>query len=178
MQECKVVFLDRDGVINKKPPEHEYVKCRAELIVLPGVIDAIRYLNEAGFFVYVVSNQRGIYRGLMSMEDVNDIHKYLEEILEKSGAHIDGFYVCPHGDGECECRKPKPGLLNMVEEDLYKSGLVINKSLSVLIGDSDTDIQAGISYGVDTIKIGKKANEVKDLSAAVDMLLGGQNEVR
>lgn len=178
MQECKVVFLDRDGVINKRPPMHEYVKNRAELIVLPDVADAIRRLNEAGFFVYVVSNQRGINRGHMTMEDLNDVHCYLNEILGRSGAHIDGFYVCPHGVDECDCRKPKPGLLIQAENDLLKRGLKISKAESVMIGDSDTDIQAGEAYGVDTVKIGDNPGEAENLEAAVDLFLGGKNEIR
>ena len=167
-QECKVVFLDRDGVINKRPPVHQYVSCKDEMIVLPGAADAIRRLNEAGFFVYVISNQRGVSTGVMTMDDVNDVHKYLNDCLKKDGAHIDDFYVCPHGKDECDCRKPKPGLLIQAENDLYKNGYHVNKEKSLMIGDFDTDIQAGKAYGVKTMKIGENPGEYVDLLTAID----------
>ena len=167
-QECKVVFLDRDGVINKKPPVHQYVSSREEMTVLPGVADAIRRLNDAGLFVFVVSNQRGVQRGLLTMDDLKDVHDYLDEILEKKGAHIDGYYICPHGNNECECRKPKPGLLYKAEEWLKSQGYTIDKDHSCMIGDSDTDIEAGKAYGVNTIKIGDKESEEATLLLAVD----------
>lgn len=170
-QECKVVFLDRDGVINKRPPVHQYVSCRDEMIVLPGAAEAIRRLNEAGFFVFVVSNQRGVNRGIMTMDDVNDVHCYLNQLLSESNAHIDKFYVCPHGNNECECRKPKPGLLYQAEKDLKQKGLDIDKSKSYLIGDADTDIQAGEAYGVKSIRIGEEINQLKSLADAVDSFI-------
>jgi len=170
-QECKVVFLDRDGVINKRPPVHQYVSCQDEMILLPGAADAIRRLNEAGFFVFVVSNQRGIQRGIMTMEDVNDVNDYLNDIIAGAGAHIDKFYVCPHGDNECECRKPKPGLLLMAEADLHEKAYFVNKEKSFLVGDSNTDIAAGNAYGVKSLKIGESDGEFKNLEAAVDRIL-------
>lgn len=176
MQECKVVFLDRDGVINKRPPMHEYVKNRKELIILSGVDNAIRRLNEAGFFVYVVSNQRGVQRGHMTLEDLQDVHNYLNECIGKNKAHIDGFYICPHGENECECRKPKPGLLYNCEKDLEAKGYIINKEQSALIGDSDTDIQAGRAYGVKSLKIGNEKGEYLSLKEAVTILLNSVEE--
>lgn len=167
-QECKVVFLDRDGVINKRPPVHQYVSCREELIVLPKVDDAIRRLNESGLFVFVVSNQRGVNRGIMTLDTVRDIHSYLNSILAKSQAHIDDFYVCPHGNDECDCRKPKPGLLYQAEAELREKGYRIDKAHSCLIGDSDSDIEAGEAYGVTGIKIGNGQGEAADLMEAVN----------
>ena len=165
-QECRVVFLDRDGVINKRPPIHEYVSCRDELHILPGVAAAIRRCNNAGLLVFVVSNQRDIARGIVKRETVDDVHVYLNELLGKEGAHIDGFYVCPHGLNECNCRKPAPGLLIRAEQDLLKKGYIIDKSHSVMIGDSDSDIGAGKAYGVRSIKIGDEG--AADLGAAID----------
>jgi len=160
--ECKVVFLDRDGVINKRPPVHEYVSTREELIILPGVAKSIRRLNEAGLFVFVISNQRGIDRGIMTLPQVEDIHDYLNECLKEDGAHIDKFYICPHGDGVCECRKPKPGLLIQAEKDLQKKGYKVDKNHSVMIGDADTDIAAGEAYGVESLLIGGDYNNLEE----------------
>ena len=171
MKKCKVVFLDRDGVINKRPPMHEYVSCEKELIVLPGVAEAIRRLNKAGLFVFVISNQRGVSRGLITMQEIEHLHEYLNEILGREDAAIDGFYVCPHGENECTCRKPAPGLLYMAEEDLREKGYEIDKEHSVVIGDTDTDIEAGNAYGVKGIRIGDGPGEVKDLPAAVEIYL-------
>lgn len=176
MKKCNVVFLDRDGVINKRPPMHEYVSCKEELILLPGVAAAIRRLNTAGLFVFVISNQRGVSRGLFTMETVNDIHRYLNEELGREGARIDEFYVCPHGENECNCRKPAPGLLIKAEEDLRDKGYIIDKEHSVMIGDADTDIEAGNAYGVRGIKIGNKYGEAVNLEAAVNMYFDGMED--
>lgn len=142
----KAVFLDRDGVINRCPPPHDYIKTGRELELLPGVPEAIRALNEAGYLVLVVTNQRGVARGLMTMADVDDIHRRLCEELARFGAHIDRIYVCPHDNGQCACRKPDIGLFLQAEQD-YE----IDKAASWMIGDSDSDREAGRRYGVRTI---------------------------
>jgi histidinol-phosphate phosphatase family protein len=142
----KVVFLDRDGVINRKAAEHDYIKSWKEFSFLPGVSDAVKRLNNAGFLVVVVTNQRGVARGMMSMEDVENIHEKMCCQLETEDAHIDAIYVCPHDIGQCNCRKPDIGLFLQAEAD-YE----IDKSQSWMIGDSESDIIAGNRYGVQTI---------------------------
>ena len=104
------VFLDRDGVLNKKMPEPRYVASWADFHILPGVPDAIARLNRAGLRVIVLSNQRGIALGLYTAADVEAIHSAFQRILSSNGAHIDAFFICPHDRGQCNCRKPLPGL--------------------------------------------------------------------
>lgn len=155
----KAMFLDRDGLINKSAPLHEYIQSWEQFEFLPNVQQAIRKLNDAGYFVIIVTNQRGVARGLMTLEDVSEIHKQMCSELDKAGAHIDGIYVCPHENGTCNCRKPDTGLLLMAEQDFD-----IDKAYSWLIGDSETDRQAALKYGI-------RAIVTTDLLSAVNQIL-------
>ena len=143
------LFLDRDGVINKNPPKHDYVKSWDEFILLPGVSDAIKLAKKHGFLVIVISNQRGVARGFMSEKAVKDIHKRLNEQLSKFGTSIDAFYFCSHDyKDKCGCRKPRPGLILKAASDHE-----INLSKSILIGDSESDRLAGIKAHIKTVII-------------------------
>lgn len=142
----KAVFLDRDGLINRQAAPHHYISAPENFEILPGVPEAIKRLNDAGFLVIVVTNQRGVARGMLTMEQVNTVHGYLQSELAKHRAHIDAIYICPHADGECACRKPDIGLFLMAEKDFD-----IDKSQSWMVGDSDTDVEAGKRYGVRSI---------------------------
>lgn len=142
----KAVFLDRDGLINRQAAPHHYISAPKDFEILPGVPEAIRSLNDAGFLVIVVTNQRGVARGMLTIKQVNAVHGFLQSELAKYGAHIDAIYVCPHADGECTCRKPDIGLFLMAERDFD-----IDKSQSWMVGDSDTDVEAGKRYGVRSI---------------------------
>ncbi len=93
---------------------------------------------------------------MISTEEVDDVHRFMQEELEKQGAHIDGIYVCPHEDGECDCRKPEPGLFYKAEQDFP-----IDKDRSWMVGDSDSDVEAGKRYGVRTIQTGALPDAVK-----------------
>ncbi len=143
------VFLDRDGVINRKLPEGQYVTGWQHFELLPGVPEAIAKLNKAGLRVLVVTNQRGIALGLYTADDVRAIHAQLQQELSKAGAHVDSFYVCPHDKQQCNCRKPKPGLFQQAQLD-YPS---IHAANSVVIGDSLSDIEFGRNVGMKTIFI-------------------------
>lgn len=146
MTKKRAIFLDRDGVINKKAKEHDYIKNWSEFDFLPHVKDAISQLNKK-FLVVVVSNQGGISRELMTWDDVNTIHINMQSELEKSNAIIDKIYVCPHDMKEkCACRKPKPGLILQAARELN-----IDLSNSYMIGDSLADIRAGKKAGCKTI---------------------------
>ena len=147
----KIAFLDRDGVINVKASEHDYIKKPSEFVFLPMAKEAIRLLNQAGYKVIVISNQRGIARNLMTIEDLKAIHHYMCLSLDEVGANIDSIYVCPHDKGCCSCRKPGIGLFLQAEK-VY----LVDKERSWMIGDSKSDIEAGIKYGVKTIKIGER----------------------
>lgn len=146
----KVVFLDRDGVINRCAPPHEYICSWDAFEFLPGVAQAISMLNKAGYLVIVVSNQRGIARGMLSPEGLQSINERMCAELEHCGAHIDAIYICPHEKGVCDCRKPKIGLFLQAERDFD-----IDKAGSWMVGDSQSDITAGRSYSVKTMLIGR-----------------------
>ncbi len=144
----KIIFLDRDGVINKKAPEHDYIKKWEEFKFLPNVDTAIKLFNEAGFKVILITNQRGIARGIMSMDDLHIIHKKMCKELALKKAKIDDIFVCPHDIGQCTCRKPQIGLFLQAEQKYQ-----VDKEKSYMIGDSKTDIKAGKKYGVKTIAL-------------------------
>jgi D-glycero-D-manno-heptose 1,7-bisphosphate phosphatase len=147
------VFLDRDGVINE---EVNYLSSPELLKLLPGAAHAIRLLNRRRIPVIVVSNQAGVARGRFPEEQVQTIHDRLSALLSREGAHIDRYYYCPHhpteGTGsyriDCECRKPKPGLL-------LKAGSEMKLDLqqSYIVGDKVTDVEAGMRAGVTSILV-------------------------
>lgn len=150
----KVIFLDRDGVINKKPLKADYIKNWDEFIFLPGSIEAIKQLNNQGYQIFIVSNQAGIARKAMTGKDLNEIHQNMQKELKKHGAKIDGIYYCPHGwNDNCICRKPKPGLLYTASKDHF-----IDLTKTLLIGDDKRDEQAGAAAGCKTILVSQKKN--------------------
>lgn len=148
----RAVFLDRDGTINV---EKEYLYRIEEFEFISGTPEAIRLLNEAGFFVVVVSNQSGVARGYYTEEDVDILHRFIAAELKKSGARVDAWSFCPHhpqGRGsyslECRCRKPLPGML--IEAAQRHD---IDLEASVMIGDKLVDIEAGKAAGCRTILV-------------------------
>jgi D-glycero-D-manno-heptose 1,7-bisphosphate phosphatase len=141
------VFLDRDGTIIE---ESGYLDRLDRLVFFPFSVDAVRVLNRAGFAVVVVTNQAGIARGIVRESFVAEAHRHIAERLEAGGAHIDGFYFCPHypaGVVEkyrtvCDCRKPQPGLLRRAAVDLD-----LDLSRSFVVGDRWHDLAAGQAVG-------------------------------
>jgi D-glycero-D-manno-heptose 1,7-bisphosphate phosphatase len=161
-----VVFLDRDGTINTKAPDGDYVKRPVELKVLPGAARAIRRLNDAGVTVIIVSNQRGIALGRMTEADLAAVHSELADTLQTAaGAHVDAIFHCPHDLGQCDCRKPGIGMFTQARERFPW----IDLNRSVMIGDSASDIEAGTALGMRTVWVGR---DVPDLAGAVDEVLG------
>jgi len=142
------VFLDRDGTINE---EVSFLSRMEQLRLYPQTLEAIRLINDAGMKAVVVTNQSGIARGYFTEEFVRSVHDRINELLRDGGARIDGFYVCPHhpvyGNGiykrECECRKPKPGLLLQAAAELD-----IDLARSYMVGDMLKDVEAGKKVGV------------------------------
>lgn len=143
------VFLDRDGVINEKMPEGKYVAKVTDFRILPGVAEGIARLNRAGILVLLVSNQRGVALGSMTLQDVENIHRALNAELQQSGAHLDGIYFCPHDKDSCTCRKPLPGLFRQAQQKFP----AISVEASVMIGDSASDIEFGRRLGMRTVWI-------------------------
>jgi D-glycero-D-manno-heptose 1,7-bisphosphate phosphatase len=167
------VFLDRDGVLNERPPEHEYLRSPDDFRWLPGAREAVARLCIAGYVVIVVSNQRGVARDLVSWDTLASIERVIQRGVSKHGGFITAFYYCPHNTDEaCGCRKPAPGLLlrAAAEHGLDLAG-------SAMIGDSETDVQAGRAAGCMTIRItapgaSSTADVVVDaLASAADRLL-------
>jgi D-glycero-D-manno-heptose 1,7-bisphosphate phosphatase len=145
----KGAFLDRDGVINRKAPEGQYVTRWEDMEFLPGACDAIRLLNHSGFLVVVVSNQRCIAKGLLSTDELESMHARMRREFEAAGAKIDAIYYCPHDtQPPCGCRKPEPGmLLNAARTH------DIDLAASWVIGDSEHDVEAGKKVGCRTTRV-------------------------
>jgi D-glycero-D-manno-heptose 1,7-bisphosphate phosphatase len=173
VKSLQAVLLDRDGTINVQAPPHEYISTPEDLHLLDGAAEAIARLNQAGIPVVIVTNQRGVARGMMSMDDVDRVHDALAQRLAQAGAHVDGVLVCPHGDGECSCRKPQPGMLLTALDRLH-----VEPADAVMIGDADSDIEAGRRAGTYTVQIVPDSTPSRadlsapSLAAAVELLLG------
>lgn len=148
-QDVHYVFLDRDGVINRKPPEGEYVGHWSGFQLLPGAESAIAALNRAGRRVIVITNQRGVALGRYTCTDVETLHSQLQEHLEQYGARIDAFYYCPHDKNQCDCRKPKTGLFQQAFRDFPDA----STANSLVIGDSISDIEAARNLWIPAIFI-------------------------
>src|SRR5580698_2022670 len=146
----RAAFLDRDGVINRKAPtEDEYITYWEEMEILPGVVEAIALLNRAGFRVIVVSNQRCVAKGLLTIEELSSLHQRMCSELAAVGANIDGVYYCPHEEQPpCGCRKPEPGMLFAAAAEHQ-----LDLSSSWMIGDSEKDVEAGKRAGCRTARI-------------------------
>jgi len=160
----KTIFLDRDGVINKE--RSDYVKTVEELEIFPYVAKFIKNLKDGGFLIVVITNQSGINRGLTTHENIQKIHFNIQDHLRKNGTFVDSFYYCPHKpDENCECRKPKTGLLIKAIKDLN-----IDLKSSWLLGDDDTDMKAASLVGCKSIKISSE----HDFRKAVNLILNSE----
>lgn len=156
----KAIFLDRDGTINRYVG---FLKNIKDFELIDGVSDAIKIINSSGYLAIVASNQPVIARGEVTFSELNEIHNKMETLLGNDGAYLDAIYFCPHHphsgyEGEitnlkieCECRKPKPGMLMKAATDYN-----IDLSSSWMIGDSESDIIAGKAAGCHTALIGKE----------------------
>lgn len=158
----RAVFLDRDGTINRYVG---FLRDIEQFELLPGVAEAIRRINASGYLAIVVTNQPVIARGEVTREQLREIHNKMETLLGREGAYVDALYYCPHHPDrgypgevtelkiECDCRKPRPGLLIRAAADYN-----IDLANSWMIGDSDSDVQAGQAAGCRTIRIGENGS--------------------
>jgi D-glycero-D-manno-heptose 1,7-bisphosphate phosphatase len=143
------VFLDRDGVLNRKAPEGEYIRCWGDMEFLPGSLEAVARLAQAGFRIFLVTNQRGLALGRVRNEDLEIMHENLAKQLATLGVTLSGVYICPHDVSEnCSCRKPRPGLLLAAAKE-HKLDLCS----CWMIGDSPSDVSAGRAAGCRTVRI-------------------------
>jgi D-glycero-D-manno-heptose 1,7-bisphosphate phosphatase len=139
----KLVILDRDGVINED--SDLYIKSPDEWIPIPGSLEAIAKLNQAGYHIAIATNQSGVGRGLYDMDMLNAIHDKLHRLLAKVGGHVDAIFFCPHTDADhCNCRKPLPGLIEKISE---RYGIPV-KGVPI-VGDSIRDLVAGVAVGAE-----------------------------
>jgi D-glycero-D-manno-heptose 1,7-bisphosphate phosphatase len=175
----KLIILDRDGVINRD--SDDFIKSPDEWIALPGSLEAIARLNQAGYKVAVATNQSGIARGLFTVLTLNAIHQKLHTSAQQIGAHVDAIFFCPHASVDnCDCRKPKPGMVRAIGKR-FETGL---KGVTI-VGDSLRDLQSGYVLGCTPYLVltgkGQKTREkgglppgtqvFADLAAVTDHLL-------
>lgn len=178
----QLIILDRDGVINYD--SDEYIKSPEEWKPIPGSLEAIARLNQAGYRVVVATNQSGLTRGLFTLDDLHEIHSKMLKQLAEVGGVIEAIFFCPHSQKDnCTCRKPKPGLFYDIANRLS-----ISLSGVPAIGDSLRDLQAAISSGASPVLVltgkGRKTLEqlktseevpvYEDLANVVNTLLQGQ----
>lgn len=144
----KAAFLDRDGVINR---DVGYIHRWEDFQFLPGIFETCTQLQAAGFRLFVVTNQGGIARGLFTSSQMHAVHEWMEEQFRQRGIRIEKVYHCPHHPegifadliGPCECRKPKPGMILSAQSEFG-----VDLQRSVLVGNRESDIEAGIAGGV------------------------------
>jgi D-glycero-D-manno-heptose 1,7-bisphosphate phosphatase len=159
-----ILFLDRDGVLNEKAPEGAYITSVGQLRLLPGVGAALAEVRRTlpHVPVVVVTNQRGIARGMVTREVVDEIDERLRELVREAGGDLDGFEVCPHDIGACDCRKPALGLFRRALARYAQA----SGAHSVMVGDSLSDVQAGAALGAHTALIGEVSHRVRVRAAA------------
>ena len=174
----KAIFLDRDGTLN---PDPGYISNPDDYELFDGVKEALARLQKAGYLLILITNQSGISRGLFTEKDLEAVHEKMKRLLKSGGVTIDAIYYCPHhpdhpynGISECNCRKPKPGMILKAISD-YK----IDKEHSFMVGDRTSDIKIGLASGVSPICIAEKPFDgfekiptFENLSKAVDFILG------
>jgi D-glycero-D-manno-heptose 1,7-bisphosphate phosphatase len=139
----KLLILDRDGTINED--RDDYVKSADEWLPIPGALEAIARLNQAGWHVVVATNQSGLGRGLFRAADLNAMHSKMHKLLAAVGGRVDAVFYCPHHPEEkCNCRKPAPGLITQIIE---RYGADVNTDAVHMVGDTLRDLQAGAAAG-------------------------------
>jgi histidinol-phosphate phosphatase family protein len=141
----RAVFLDRDGTLII---DRGYLRDPEDITFLPGAVEALADLQRLEFLLFVVSNQSGIGRGIITSEDACRVHERFVRVLTDTGVHFDGVYYCPHApDAGCTCRKPLPGMLQRAAQDFG-----VDLESSVMIGDKPSDVIAGRDAGCHTIQ--------------------------
>lgn len=171
LRHVRTVFLDRDGTINVKAGDGEYIRTPAQLVLLPGAAQALAALNAAALRTVLVTNQRWLSEPSADPAHFDAIQDRLRELLAREGAHLDAVYHCPHPANSCDCRKPLAGMLIRAA---CEHGFDLSES--VMIGDSDADMAAGRAAGAATIRLGDDGGGgadvvVGDLAAAARLIL-------
>ncbi|MBM6550665.1 D-glycero-beta-D-manno-heptose 1,7-bisphosphate 7-phosphatase [Marinomonas ostreistagni] len=163
-----IIILDRDGVINQD--SDAYVKSVDEWIPLPGSIKAMAALTKAGFQVFIATNQSGIARGYYDAAELDKMHQKMLDLLHAEGGEVQGIEYCPHGpDDACQCRKPKSGMIEAIEQQL---GMDFTQQPAIMVGDSLRDLEAGKARGCAPVLVltGKgRATQYKDIDFYFDI---------
>lgn len=174
----KAVFLDRDGTLN---PDPGYISNPDDFNIFPGAGEALARIQQAGYLLILITNQSGIARGLITPQQLDQIHEKLQKQLLVSGARLDAIYHCPHhpdyppvkGQSDCNCRKPRPGMILQAIKD---HNIDVNRSY--MIGDRSSDIKIALATGVQPLLIAlnplpdyKTTPTFADLASATDWLL-------
>ena len=167
------MFLDRDGTIIR---DVGYLRDPSEITFLPGSIEALSVMSATGFLLILVSNQSGIGRGLITQEQADSVHRCFEELLGREGVRLSASYYCPHRpEDNCQCRKPRTGLLERASMELD-----IDMETSVMVGDRETDVDAGTGSGCRAILIDPTGIDrpgafctVPDLASAAELVVKG-----
>lgn len=162
----KALFLDRDGVINSDEG-HYYIYKVDDFKINKGIIPSLQKVSEAGYILFIVTNQGGVAKGIYSESDVKMVHKHLLSIFEKENIRIKQIYFCPHHESvaKCDCRKPSPFFIKKAISDYN-----IDPSKSYMIGDSTRDIKAAEAAGITGVKI--ESNE--NISVYCDQIIKGE----
>jgi len=172
----KCVFFDRDGIVNESPGPG-YVERWEDFVLLPEFVDVLRTVGDMGFESVIITNQRGVARGIVPQSEIGRIHGNLEETLKEShDLELLDIFCCPHDNNECSCRKPQPGMLLAAAE---KHGIDLPGSW--MIGDNEKDVEAGRNAGCRTILVSEadvetiadyKVGSMAELSSVIRQLLG------
>lgn len=158
-RKLKVLFLDRDGTINRDIGT--YVTTREQFELIDGADTAIALARQAGYQIVIITNQAGIAKGIVTPEQVEDIHLYLNELLARSGGSVDYSYYCPthpdyphpEYDRLAWCRKPETGMVDRAVADYCAAGFEVDKSCSFFIGDKTVDVECGLRAGLRPILV-------------------------
>lgn len=168
------IFLDRDGIINQQI-ENDYVKSIPEFVFRPDFLSEIQYLANSSNFIIVVTNQQGIGKKRMTQEALQKIHDYMVSETIAVGGRIDAVYHCPHLiDQNCNCRKPKTGMIEQAFKDFPK----LKQDILIMIGDSPGDIEAAKSAGLISVGMIKYKNDNRFQGINPDYIIESLAQVR
>lgn len=173
---ASAVFLDRDGTLNR---EVNYLSSTGEFSFIYGAPEAVDMLHQKGYIVVVVTNQAGVAKGYYGEGVVNKLHAYIDERLAERNTYIDAYYYCPHHPGgtvlqyavECDCRKPKIGMLERAVNDFAQKGIDIDMSSSVMVGDTENDILTGKNAGIGRCVLVRTGHPADESVTAADAVI-------
>jgi D-glycero-D-manno-heptose 1,7-bisphosphate phosphatase len=169
----KALFLDRDGVINS---DVDHLYRIEDLEIFPGIFSVLKKAQKNGYLIIVITNQAGIAKGYYTENDYTKLKNHIDDIFEIEGVHIDATYHCPHhpeGKGiyrvNCVCRKPGIGMIECAKQDFKELDL----AQSILVGDKESDIQAGLSAGIGRLVLVRSGHLIDEKkSAATEIIIG------